>query len=332
MTSAVVHDAASVAPARVRRRFPENTRVLLPLAIAIVAISLYTNHDNANFLTASNLENIGVQASVLAIVALGQTFLIAAGQLDLSVGSLASLSGVVAATMLDDGSPEPVVVLACLVLGAVIGLVWGLLVSFLRVPPFILTLGGLSILSSLALQRAADRPVPAAGRFSWLGTGDVIGIRWPIALALILLAASALVLGWSRFGRHVYAVGSSEEAAFLAGLPVRRTKIAVYVISSTLTALAGIVLLARLGAGDPRGGSGLELRAIAAVVLGGATLAGGRGTPLGTALGVLLLGVVATSLTFLDVDASYEGLVFGGVLAIAVTITAIGDLRRRMRS
>lgn len=336
MNTAVVDDVTDdiAAPALVPapRRIPESARVLVPLAVAIIAISLYTNHDNANFLGGGNIENIGVQTSVLAIIALGQTYLIAAGQLDLSVGSLASLSGVVAATLMDDGASEPLVVVVCLLVGAVVGLVWGLLVSYLRVPPFILTLGGMSILSSLALQRAGDRPVAAAGRFGWLGTGEVLGVRWPIALTVLVLGLSTFVLGWTRFGRHVYAVGSSEEAAYLAGLPVRRTKVLVYVISSTLTALAGIVLLARLGAGDPRGGTGLELRAIAAVVLGGATLSGGRGSPLGTTLGVLLLGVVATALTFLDVDASYEGLVFGGVLALAVIVTAIGELRRRSRA
>jgi len=332
MVDELTDDVAAPAPPRPRRRVPESARVLVPLAVAIVSISLYTNHENANFLTASNLENIGVQTAVLAIIALGQTYLIIAGQLDLSVGSLASLSSVIAATMLADGASEPAALAVCVLVGAAVGLVWGLVVTYLRVPPFILTLGGLSILSSIALQRAGDRPVPASDGFGWLRTGEILGLRWPIALSLVLLAVSVFVLGWTRFGRHVYALGSSEEAAFLAGLPVRRTKVSVYVISSALTALAGVVLLARLGAGDPRGGVGLELRAIAAVVLGGATLAGGRGSPLGTALGVLLLGVVATALTFLDVDASYEGLVFGGVLAVAVIVTAVGELIRRARA
>jgi ribose/xylose/arabinose/galactoside ABC-type transport system permease subunit len=196
------------------------------------------------------------------------------------------------------------------------------------VPPFILTLGGLSVLGSLALQRADDRPVPSPGAFMWLRTGSVLGVRWPIALALVLLAVCGFVLRFTRFGRHVYALGSSEEAAYLAGLPVQRTKVLVFAISGLMVGLAGVILMARIGAGDPRAGNGLELRAIAAVVLGGASLAGGRGTAVGTFLGVLLLGVVGTALNFLDIDASYEGLVFGGVLILAVLLTALSDRRR----
>src|SRR5690606_5710783 len=183
--------------------------------------------------------------------------------------------------------------------GAAVGLAWGLLVAYVRIAPFILTLGGLSVLSSIALQRAGDRPVAARVGLGWLRTGELVGIRWPIVLALAVVAVASSVLRYSAFGRHVYVVGSSEEAAYLAGIPVQRTKICASVVSGAWVGLAGVVLVTRLGAGDPRGGAGLELRAIAAVVLGGATLAGGRGSPLGTALGVVLLSVIQTSLTFL---------------------------------
>lgn len=316
-------------PARLRRWMQgDAAKIMVPLVVAIVAISLYTNSENSNFLSWGNLENIGVQASVLAIVAVGQTFLVAAGQLDLSVGSLASLVSVLVATWLTRSWSEPLVIALAVAVGAAVGLAWGLLVAYVRIAPFILTLGGLSVLSSIALQRAGDRPVAARAGLGWLRTGEVVGIRWPIVLALAVVAVASSVLRYSAFGRHVYVVGSSEEAAYLAGIPVQRTKICAFVVSGALVGLAGVVLVTRLGAGDPRGGAGLELRAIAAVVLGGATLAGGRGSPLGTALGVVLLSVIQTSLTFLKIDASYEGLVFGGVLIVAVGLTALIDRRR----
>lgn len=323
-----------------RFHISESARYLLPLLLAIVALSLYTSTQNDAFLTWRNAENIMLQSTVLGIVAIGQTYLIAAGQLDLSVGSLASFTGVLGATMLRDGSSEFTMLVVCLLAGAFVGLVWGLIVTKLRVPPFILTLGGLSVLQSIALVRAGDVPVPARGRLSWLKTDEILGLRTPILMFIIVAIVSALIMRYTRFGRQLFAVGSSEEASYLAGLPTDRTKILAFVANSTLVALAGLILMARIGAGDPRAGFGLELKAIAAVVLGGATLSGGRGSALGTFLGVILLGVVGASLTFLDVDASYEDLVFGGVLIFAVVMTAIGEdtdrpiarLLRRIRS
>lgn len=307
----------------------DGVRIHLPLLIAIAVVAIYANSQNSNFLSTANVQNIAIQISVLAIIAIGQTFLLAAGQLDLSVGSMASLTGVLAATWLAGGAgSEPVVVAACILIGAGIGAVWALLVTGLRLPPFILTLGGLAILSSLALRVAGDRPVPMSGRLGWLRTGDLFGIRWPIVLSVTVVVVAAVILRFSRFGRLVYAVGSSEDAARLAGLPVRRIQITVFVISGALVGLAGVILAARIGAGDPRAGQGLELRAIAAVVLGGATLAGGRGSALGTFIAVILLGVIQSALNFTNINSSYEGLVFGGVLVLAITLTALADRRR----
>jgi len=310
-------------------RLGDSGRFLIPLLLAIVVLSLYTGTQNDAFLSWRNAENVMLQSSVLGIVAIGQTYLIAAGQLDLSVGSLASFIGVLGATMLRDGNSEATMFIVCLVAGALVGLVWGLIVTKLRVPPFILTLGGLSVLQSLALVRAGDVPVPARGQLGWLKTEALFGLRTPILLFILVALVSAGVMRYTRFGRQLFAVGSSEEASYLAGLPTDRTKILAFVANSTLVALAALILAARIGAGDPRAGGGLELKAIAAVVLGGATLAGGRGSSLGTFLGVVLLGVVGAALTFLDVDASYEDLVFGGVLIFAVVMTALSDNKDR---
>ena len=315
------------------RSFPrvlqgEIVRVFVPLITAVVLLSAYTEYRENNFVAWANLENILLQTSVLGIVAIGQTFLIAAGQLDLSVGTFSAYCAVLAATQVVAGRSELLAIVVVLLVGAGAGLMWGVVVTALRIPPFILTLGGLSVFQSLALVRAKNSPVPVRDSFEWLRTGDVLGMRTPIFVLFVVLVVSALVMRYTRFGRQVYAVGSAEEASYLAGLPTKRTKILVYVISSTLVAIAGLILMARIGSGDPRSGGGLELRAIAAVVLGGATLAGGRGTPIGSFLGVFVLGVVQAALTFLDINDSWSDFVFGGVLIVAVLITAFSDLRR----
>jgi len=306
----------------------ELVRVFVPLISAVVLLSLYTEYKRDNFIAWANLENILLQTSVLGIIAIGQTFLIAAGQLDLSVGTFSAYCAVLAATQVVNGRSELLAIVVVLLVGAFAGFVWGAVITALRIPPFILTLGGLSVFQSLALVRAKNSPVPVRDSFEWLRTGDVFGLRTPIVVLLVVLVVASLVMRYTRFGRQVYALGSAEEASYLAGLPTKRTKIIVYMISSTLVAIAGLILMARIGSGDPRSGGGLELKAIAAVVLGGATLAGGRGTPIGSFLGVFVLGVVQAALTFLNINDSWSDFVFGGVLIVAVLITAVSDLRR----
>ena len=307
----------------------DGVRFVTPLLIAILVISFYTNHKNANFLGSDNIKNVLLQAAVLGIIAIGQTFLIAAGQLDLSVATLAAMAGVIGATRIKDGGSELWAVVLVLLVCAAIGLVWGLLVAGLRIPPFILTLGGTSLFASIALRISKSSPVPARERFAWLGRLKVFGLETPIWFFLIVTVVAALVMRYTRFGRHVYSTGSNEEASYLTGIPTARTKVICFVISSTLAGFAGLVAMARISTGDPRVGSQLALQAIAAVVLGGATLAGGRGSPLGTFAGVVLLAVVQSALTFNNVQTFWNDAVFGGVLIFAVVVTAVGDLRRR---
>lgn len=324
-----VSPLAPSAPLKQRLLRSDAVRFVLPLLVAIVAISIFTNRKNANFLGGDNVKNILLQVSVLGVIAIGQTFLIAAGQLDLSVATLAALAGVIGATRIKDGGSELWAVVLVVGICAAIGLIWGLLVAGLRIPPFILTLGGTSLFASLALRISRSSPVPARERYGWLGRLEVLGLQTPIWFFLIVAAVSALVMRYTRFGRHVYATGSNEEASYLAGIPTARTKVLCFVISSTLAGFAGLVAMARISNGDPRVGSQLALQAIAAVVLGGATLAGGRGSPLGTFVGVVLLAVVQSALTFNNVKTFWNDAVFGGVLIFAVVVTAVGDLRRR---
>ncbi|MER7922305.1 ABC transporter permease [Streptomyces sp. NPDC096057] len=313
-----------------RRRRPEAPAVLrtaVPLLLAIVVLSVYSGAQNPVFMTSANWQNILAQVCVLGILAAGQTFLIIGGQLDLSVGSLVSLVGVFAADRFTAGWSTLAVVACCLTGGVIVGLVWGALVAYLRVPPFVLTLGGLSLFASLALVIAGSRPIPVEGHLETLGFGTWFGVRLP---AIVLVAAMVLLglgLHMTRFGRNVYALGSAPRAAYLAGVPTRRITVSLFVLNSVLTAAAGLIMTARLAAGDPRAGAGLELQVVAVTVLGGAALAGGRGSMLGTFLGVVLFGVISAALTFLQVPGAYQSLVTGGILIFAVAVTAIADLR-----
>ncbi len=312
---------------RLQHTTTQALRTIVPLLVLVVGLALYTNSENAAFLRGSNIENILTQVAVLGILAAGQTFLLIGGQMDLSVGSLVSLVGVLAAKQFAAGWSTVAVVAFGLALGALVGLVWGLVVAYLDVPPFILTLGGLSVLASLALVFSDNVPIRVDdGLDSW-GFGQWFGLRAPAVMLIVVLVLAGMLLHLTRFGRTTYALGSSQQTAFLAGVPVRRHIVLLFVGNSTLAAFGGLVLMARLAAGDPRAGSGLELSVIAVTVLGGAALAGGRGTMLGTAVGVLVFGTITASLTFLRVPGAYQALVSGGILIIAVVVTAAADLR-----
>lgn len=309
----------------------ENLQVYIPLVVIIIGLSLVANSQNDAFLSQGNLERILVASAVLGILAVGQTMLLVAGQFDLSVGSLVSLVSVIAAKMVLGNVPDAVVVAIALLIGMGVGLIWGLVVSLLKVPPFILTLGGLAVFASLALTVASSTPIPLPNGLEWLQTGSVAGLRTPTLMWLLAIVVGGVLLHFTRFGRNLYAVGANEEAAYLSGISVTGTKIAVFMFNGLVVGAAGLVITGRVGAGDPRGGVGLELIVIAAIVLGGASLAGGRGTILGSVLGVLVLGVVTSSLTFLSVPDSYDQFVFGAILIAAVVVTAIADLRRRRK-
>lgn len=325
--------AATEAPPTGRRRaaVPESLRSLIPLVVAIVGLGAYTSIQSDVFLSWDNIQGILLQVATLAVLSVGMTLLMVAGQLDLSVGAAATFIGVVAAKLVNDGMSEILVVAVCLGIGVTIGVIIGTVVAVTRVAPFILTLGALSVFSSFALIQAGGQPVAAPTAFASFGLNEVAGVPIPVMLAIALFIVGALALRYTRLGRNAFAVGSNEDAAYLAAISVTRVKVLVFGLNGLLVGIAAIVLVARLGAGDPRGGSGLELQAIAAVVLGGATLSGGRGSMLGTFLGVFLLGEVQNSLNLLNVQAFYQNVVLGSILILAVVITALGERRRASR-
>ncbi len=311
----------------------ENIRVYVPLVVAIIGLSIYTGSRNDLFLTWNNFELILLASAPLGILAVGQTLLLVGGHLDLSVGSMVSMTSVIVALLIRDHSlGEVPILVVVLIIGALVGLIYGLIVAFIRVPSFILTLGGLSVISSIGLTLSNTATIGVREGFGSLRSTELLGFRLPVIIWMAVLVVAGFGLHFTRFGRNVFAMGSSEEAAYLSGVPTKLTTVVLFMVNSMLAAVAGVLFFARIGAGAPRGGIGLELTTIAAIVLGGASLAGGRGTILGSFLGVLTLGFVSSSLTFLDVPESYSPLVFGGVLIGAVLITAIAEIQRQRAS
>jgi ribose/xylose/arabinose/galactoside ABC-type transport system permease subunit len=313
---------------RTRLRRSDNVRTYVPLVLAILVLGAYASANTDLFLTSANIDVLLDSVAVLGLITVGMTLLLIAGQIDLSVGVSATLASVLAAKLIAGGSSDVVAVLAMLAVPVVVALLVGVLVVKTSVEPFMLTLGLLSVLQSVALIQTGQRPVPVGSRLQGLDTTQILGIPLGFWLFVAALAAGSLILHFTRLGRNAYAVGSNEDAAFLSGIAVGRVKVAVFGISGFLVGLAGLLLLASLGAGDASAGAGLELDAVAAAVIGGASLLGGRGSMLGSFLGVMLLGVISNSLTLLDVSSFYQRLVLGALLMIAVVATAVAEKRR----
>ncbi|WP_448060476.1 ABC transporter permease [Cellulomonas hominis] len=278
------------------------------------------------FLTGANLLNVGVQASTIAVLAFGMTFVIVAGGIDLSVGSVAALSGMVSAWVFTTaGLPGWLSLAGGLVTGLVAGAVSGAAVAYGRLPSFIATLAMLSVARGLTLVLSDGRPIATAPSVSALG-GDVAGVPVPIIVLVVAGLVAALVLNRSVVGRSMYAVGGNEEAARLSGIPVRKVLVTVFALCGLYAGLAGMLLAGRLDSAQPQAATGYELDAIAAVVIGGASLAGGVGRVSGTLVGALILAVIRNGLNLLGVSSFWQQVVIGLVIALAVGIDV---LRRR---
>ncbi|WP_284305962.1 ABC transporter permease [Mobilicoccus caccae] len=279
------------------------------------------------FLTVPNLLNVGVQAAVVAVLAFGMTFVIITAGIDLSVGSVAALSAICAGWVVATaGLPGPVALLAAPLAGLVAGLVSGVAVAYGKLPAFIATLAMLSIARGLALVVSGGRPIDMPDAVAALG-GDLFGVPVPILVLLVAWAVTAFVLNRTVFGRSLYAIGGNEEAARLAGLPVKRTLTAVYALSGLFAGIAGTVLAGRLASAQPQAAAGYELDAIAAVVIGGASLAGGYGKATGTLIGALILAVIRNGLNLLNVTAFWQQVVIGLVIAAAVGVDVLRSRR-----
>jgi len=274
-----------------------------------------------SFLTVNNLLNIARQVSINAIIAAGMTFVILTFGIDLSVGSVLAFSGAIIAGLLSRGHPLVVGIGAGLLVGGLIGLVNGLIITKGGVQPFIATLGMLTIARGATLVSTDGRPITGLpDAFVWLGAGEIARIPVPVVIMTVVFAASYVVLTQTVLGRYIYAIGGNEEATRLSGVNVAFYKTLAYVISGALSALSAVILTARLNSAQPTAGMGYELDAIAAVVLGGTTLAGGEGGIAGTLLGAFIIGVLNNGLNLLNVSSFYQQVVKGVVILLAVLL------------
>ncbi|MGI8311339.1 ABC transporter permease [Saccharopolyspora hattusasensis] len=287
---------------------------------ALIVVFIVLSIVAPSFLTADNLFNLGSQTSVNAVMAVGVTLVIITGGIDLSVGSVAALSGVLGVVLMADYGFNPMVgIIGGVVVGAVAGLVNGLLVSVVGLPPFIATLGMLSVARGLVLiATGAVAVFGASESFRLLGQGVIGAIPIPVLLIALVAVAGHVVLTRTRLGRYAYVMGSNMEAARLSGVPVRRYTTAVYVLSGALAGLGGMIAASRIYSGQPNFGEGLELDVIAAVVIGGASLFGGRGTVWGSLIGAFLVAVIRNGAVQLNISTFYQNVLIGVIIWLAV--------------
>jgi len=289
--------------------------------IALVLVCIFAAYRYDRFLTEFNLSNVLRQNSMLGLVALGMTFVIITGGIDLSVGSFVAVAGVLAALLANRGTLFAVV--AAVAFTSLLGLVNGLVIAKARIQPFIATLAMMIAARGLALVYTGEQSVKAetaSGSFSGLGRGAVGFLPVPVLILIVAYVIGWLVLNHTRFGRHIYAVGDNEEAARLMGLNVNRVVIGVYTLSGALAGLAGVILSSRLGTGQPVAGTGWELDAIAAVVVGGTLLTGGQGGVGSTLVGVLLLGVIFNLFNLEGTISPWWQLVLRGLILLVVVV------------
>lgn len=283
-----------------------------------------------HFATPSNLVNVVEQSAIIGIVAVGMTFVILTGGIDLSVGSIVALSGVALGTSWEAGLPIAVAAAVGLSVGLACGVANGALITHGRLPPFIATLGMMSVARGAALMLSDGRPISGYPEsFRALATGHVLGIPVPVIVMLGLYAIAHFLLTRTVLGRYTYAIGGNEEAAALSGIPVRAYKTAAYAIAGLLAAVTSLLLVARLNSAQPIAGIMYELDAIAAVVIGGTSLLGGSGSVVGTLIGALIMGVLRNGLNLLGVSSYLQQVAIGTVIIVAVLVDML--LRRRAR-
>lgn len=283
-----------------------------------------------HFLTVSNLLNVLEQTALNAVVAVGMTFVIISGGIDLSVGSVLAFAGVTLGLALDTGVPAPVAVGLALAVGLSCGLANGVLITFGRLPPFIATLGMMSVARGGALMMAEGRPISGFSEgFRALATERILMVPAPVVITALIYAVAHFVLGRTVFGRATYAIGGNEEAARLSGVRVRFHKTTIYGVAGLMSAAAAVVLTARLNSAQPTAGIMYELDAIAATVIGGSSLLGGEGSLIGTLIGALIMGVLRNGLNLLNVSSFVQQVVIGVVIIGAVLVDM--SLKRRRR-
>jgi ribose transport system permease protein len=314
-----------VAHVQQRRQFDfawwwDRVGILMVLLLLVLLMSIFA----PNFNRVDNLLNIARSISVNAILAAGLTFVILTGGIDLSVGSIVAVSGVVSVLAAMAGVPAPAAILMGMAVGGACGFINGVLTAYLALAPFIVTLGTMTFLRGLAYTITNGQPIVSSDlNFKDFGNGYLLGMPVPVITMIVVFIVAWFVLERTRYGRHVYAVGGNAQAARLAGVQVNRILLSVYVVAGICAGLAGVIFAARVISAQPTAGTGYELDAIAAVVLGGTSLVGGRGRIVGTLIGAVILGVLTTGLILLNVQFFTQLLIKGVVIILAVAIDSL---------
>jgi len=313
-------------PDRISKNYGRQLGTLLGLFGLIIVFWIMTPY----FLTVSNFLNIAQQTSINAVIALGMTFVIISGGIDLSVGSVLAFAGVVTAGLLGVGVPIFLALLLGIIVGFLCGSVNGVLIAWGHLPPFISTLGMMSIARGAALLFTGGRPISGFSQgMRFLTEGRLFFIPMPVFIMIVLYIIGHIVLTRTKIGRYAYAIGGNEEASVLSGIPVKLYKLLIYGISGLLSGMAAILLTARLNSAQPIAGLNYELDAIAATVIGGTSLMGGEGSILGTLIGAFIMGVLRNGLNILGVSSFIQQIIIGTVIIGAVLIDMF--LKRRKK-
>ncbi|MDY4677655.1 MAG: ABC transporter permease [Bifidobacterium tsurumiense] len=317
------YDTGKITVADKIKLFASRNGALIGLIILCIALSFVA----PAFLSAPNLLNVGIQAATVAILAFGQTFVIVAAGIDLSVGATAAVSSMlVAYTGANMGLPAWLTIIVGLLAGAAFGACSGMMNAFLRLPSFIATLAMMSVARGLTLVISDGRPISTSEMVNFFG-GTLAGIPVPIIMMVIMGIVASIILNFTTIGRSMYAVGGNMEASRLSGISVHKTQIMVFVLSGIFAAVAGLVIAGRLHSAQPQAADGYEMDAIASVVIGGASLSGGKGKISGTFIGAILLAVIRNGLNIMNVSSFWQKVVIGLVIAFAVSFDT---LRRKV--
>ena len=301
--------------------------VFVAAALACLALSLLTD----SFATERNLFNVARNFAFVGIIAIGMTTVIASGGIDLSVGSSVVLSAMVISVTMEAGTPFLVAAPLALLAAVLVGVLNGVLVAYAGMPPFVVTLGTLSGARSLAMVLSDNKMIwnfgPDHDLLIWVGGGSTLGVPHPLYVLALLTLIMSLVFKWTRWGQHLFAIGSNENAALLTGIPVRRMKVSIYMFSALTAGLAGILMAGWLGSVTTNLGQAMELTVIAAAVIGGANLAGGEGNALGAVIGALLIEVIRNSLILLGISTFWQGMFIGTFIVVAVAFDRVRHFR-----
>ena len=299
----------------------------LSAAVPLVVLMIVLPLANPRFLTVSNLTSVLLQAAVYVIMALGMSFVLMTGGIDLSQGSLLALTGVVAAYIVQNQGSVLLAILASILVGALVGVVNGSVISRLSIPPFIMTLSTMYLCRGLTLVITQASPI-SSDTFRWIGSGDFLGIPVPVIIFVTAAIIGQFILSYTATGRYILAVGSNREAARLSGIKTRWNECKVYIISGIMVAIAGVVYVARLGAAQANAGQSYEMEAVAASVLGGTSVLGGEGNIVGTVLGAIVVAIIRNAIVLLEVSTYYQQMITGAVILLAVIV----DVQRKARA